>query len=228
MDTKIESPQTPAAPSSADAVNAWVENLPKIYETQLQYAPKEMQQQLDLLAQYMPQFTQMQYDQTKELYPYSQGLQEQLAKQASEGMNDEPPAWYTAKYDDYYKSLLGNQAASPIGANAYSQGMMEQNKSWGDYYRNLGLSMTNRVPIQGNVSGQSTNYMGGYTPGAVGQQMGTNYGNYMSGYSKMYGTNADAGMLTGLGGFANQLGYGSSALGSLGGIMSGLGGAMRF
>ena len=48
----VEQPSTPPAPSGAEAVEAWAEQLPNIYQTQLQYEPLMLQQQLDMQQQF--------------------------------------------------------------------------------------------------------------------------------------------------------------------------------
>ena len=48
----VVQPSVPAAPSSGESMKEWAEAMPQVYETQLEYAPKEAAQQLDLLQQY--------------------------------------------------------------------------------------------------------------------------------------------------------------------------------
>ena len=209
-----DTPDAPSAPTTGQAVADWAKYLPQIYQTQMEYAPQEMQQQLDLYNQYAPQFTQAQYDISKGLYPETVGLQEQLARQASQGMQEGMPQEYQDKYSDYFKSQLGTNVGSNIGADYYSRGMLEQQKSWQDYYRNLGLSVTGRQPLQQNAMGQSTNYMGGFTPMGVGaqQQQGYStaagiYGNQLANQSNPF-----MNLVGGLGGAAvgGMFGYGGS------------------
>jgi hypothetical protein len=225
MSTKVSTPNPPAPPSSSEQVQAWVDALPQIFEAQLKYAPKELQQQLEMAMRYMPQFSQLQQQIQEQLYPESTGLQENLAQQAREGMAGGMPDWYKQKSQDYFNANLGTNAGSPMGADYFSRGMLEQEKNWGDYYRNLGLSVTGRVPITTPAMGQSSNYMQGYTPGAVGSNMMQGYGSYSNLYGNMYNTNAQMAQanspmnwLGGIGGMGTALWGAPGAFGG-GGIL---------
>jgi hypothetical protein len=56
--------------------------------------------------------------------------------------------------------------------------MLEQQKSWQDYYSNLGLSVAGRQPLaQGGVTPQ-TNYMQGYQPAQALNYASNNYSSY--------------------------------------------------
>jgi len=188
--TKVEAPQTPQAPSTAEGVRAWAESLPQVFAEQQRQAPLEAQQQLELLQQYGEPMGRAALEAQRALYPSEYAISDLMQEQIQEGMGGEPPDWYMDKYEDYTKSLLGENIASPMGAGDFARGMLEQQKGWGDYYRNLGLSFTNRQPVYQPQQPQTSNYAAGFTPGAVAGQMGTNYGNYMGGYSSMYGQNA--------------------------------------
>jgi hypothetical protein len=71
--TNVEMPQAPAAPSTADAVKAYVQNMPAMYQAQMEWGPKIQEQQLGMIQQYLPQITQL-----------MQGLQSQYAPQQAE------------------------------------------------------------------------------------------------------------------------------------------------
>jgi len=191
--TKVQQPQTPAAPSTAEAVRAWAETMPQVFAEQQRQAPLEAQQQLELLQQYGQPLGQAALEAQRALYPSEYAISDEMQRQIQEGISGEVPEWYTQQYEDYAKSVLGENIASPLGAGDYARGMLEQQKGWGDYYRNLGMSFTGRQPIYQPQQPQTSNYMAGYTPQAVMGQMGTNYGNYMSGYGSMYGANATLG-----------------------------------
>ena len=72
-DTTVEAPKAPAAPSTADAVQAYVQNMPAMYQAQLDWAPKIQEQELGMIQQYLPQLTALQ-----------QQLQMQYAPQQAE------------------------------------------------------------------------------------------------------------------------------------------------
>jgi len=214
--TKVEQPATPQAPSTAEGVRAWTESLPTVFAEQQRQAPLEAQQQLELLQRYGQPMGEAALQAQRALYPSEYAISDTMQEQIQEGISGEPPDWYMDKYEDYSKSLLGENIASPMGAGDFARGMLEQQKGWGDYYRNLGLSFTNRQPIYQPQQPQTSNYTAGFTPGQVMGQMGTNYGNYMSGYGTMYGANAS------LGASRNQM-MGQMVGGGLGGFGSWLG-----
>ena len=90
--TKIEQPSPPPQPSTADAIQAYVEGLPQMYETQMQYAPLLQQQQIGLMAQAYPQ-----------LVGIEQGLQQQYAPQQAQR------AW---EMQQQYAPLMAQQQQS--------------------------------------------------------------------------------------------------------------------
>ena len=83
--------QVPQAPTYGASVKDYVDNYPQLFALQQKYAPQEAQQQLDLLNQYGPELTKYYTDEQQRLTPYTYGLQEQLAQQASEGSQGNIP-----------------------------------------------------------------------------------------------------------------------------------------
>lgn len=175
--TKIESPTPPAAPTATQSAADWAAALPSIYQTQIQYEPQLLQQQLamqnayaqpllqqyltgqqqygtemarqqwELQKEYAPQLAQQQYDITNQLYPQTAGLQEQLASQAQTGMAGGVPDWQRQQYLSDIRANLGTNIGSPIGAEYTSRGLLQQQQDWQRYYQNLGLSVTGRQPL---------------------------------------------------------------------------------
>ena len=187
--TTIESPDTPTPQTTAESMADYVQSLPALYEAQMQYEPQMQQMNLDMLQQYGTQFGEAYKGMNDAMYPETAGLQEQIAQQASEGMNSEMPDWAKDSYRDEMNANLGTNAGSPIGADYASRGMLEQQKGWQDYYRNLGLSVASKQPLaQGGTTGQ-TNYMHGYQPSQGLDYSANTYGNYSSAYANMYGSN---------------------------------------
>ena len=74
----IQTPTPPAQPTAGESMADYVANLPKLYETQMEYAPK---------------FAELSQEIAERLYPTTAGLQEKLATQAVEGMGSEVPEW---------------------------------------------------------------------------------------------------------------------------------------
>lgn len=190
--TKIEQPSTPAAPTTADSVQAWVDSLPAIYEAQMKYAPLQAQQQVSLAQQYAAPLGQAQLAAQQAMYPQTTALQEKLATAASQGMDSGLPDWAKQSYQDTFRAQLGDNALSGVGADYMSRGMMQQEKDWRDYYNNLGLSVAGRQPLSSPGQAQTSDYMSQFTPNSVMGYNAQNYGNYSNAYSSMYGSNQQA------------------------------------
>jgi uncharacterized protein YukE len=169
-------PQITAQQSMED----YIKILPQLYETQFKYAPQEAQQQLELTQQYAGPLAEAYKQAQEQLYPGTVALQEQLATQAQAGMNEGLSAQEREQYGSDIKALLGENVSSPIGADYYGRGLMELDQQRKDYYRNLGLSMTNRQPLT-QASTPITNTMAsGFTPQDVMGFNTQNYGTYES------------------------------------------------
>jgi len=169
--TKISQPAAPTPPTQAQTAADYAAALPIYYKAALEYEP---------------QIAQMEKDIQSQLYPETSALQENLAKQASEGMNASLPDWYKNNVADTLKSQLGrNLVYNPTAQEDYGLKTNQAYKDWGDYYRNLGLSVTSRQPLT-----QPNNMMLTATPQqAMGYNANT-YGSYSNVYGNMYGANA--------------------------------------
>lgn len=190
MSTNIEQPTPPAAPSTSEAVQAWVQSMPQVYETQMQYAPKQAQQQVELAQQYAQPLGQAYQQAQAAMYPETSALQEQLATQASQGMTSEVPDWMRQEYLSNLRANLGTNIGSPIGADYTSRGLLQQKQDWQSYYRDLGLSVAGRQPLSQPQTPATSDYMSQFTPTANMDYMANTYGKYANAYSSMYGTNA--------------------------------------
>lgn len=182
----------PTAPTTGQSIGDWSKALPDIYNAQLKYAPLQAQQQVDLAKQYALPMGQAIKSAQDALYPKTSGLQEQLAGIASDGSQSQMPDFMKQQYQSNVNAQLGNNVASPIGADYASRGMMQQQQDWQRYYQNMGLAITGRQPLTQAGMPQTTDYMSGFTPGAV-----------MQGNNQNYGTSAGI--------YGNQLSYNSAA-----------------
>ena len=171
--------QIPAPPSYGQILQDYIANLPQLLAAQQQYSPEFAQLQFDLASRFFPQYTRLNYDTQRELYPYTTDLQEQLARQASEGADQGLPGWARDMYLDQVRAELGTNAGSPIGADYASRGLLQQTKNWQDYYRNLGLAVTNRLPLTQTSQVNFQDPTGGLRD-LMNYNQGT-YGNYISG-----------------------------------------------
>lgn len=211
--TTIEAPSTPQPQTTAESMADYVASLPALYQVQMQYEPLMQQMNLNMLQQYGGQFGQAMKNINDTLYPETASLQEQLASQASDGMSADMPQWAKDAYRSEMGANLGTNAGSPIGADYASRGMLEQQKGWQDYYRNLGLSVAGRQPLAtGGTTGQ-TNYMQGYQPQQALNYNANTYGSYSNAYANMYNTNAQQ---------ANSNPYLSAAAGIGGSALGGM------
>jgi len=200
-----EAPAAPAQPSTADAVNAWIAGMPQVYQTQMEYAPKQAAQAVQLAQQYALPYGEAMKAAQEGLYPGTTALQEKLAAQAIEGMDSDVPDWMRDEYLSNLSANMGTNVGAPIAADYVSRGLLQQKKDWQDYYRNLGLTLTNRSPLTQASTPNTSDYMSNYTPNSVMGFMGNTYGTA----GNIYG---------------NQLSYASQqGGGNMGGLGSGLG-----
>jgi hypothetical protein len=208
-DTIVQAPPPTPQPSTADAVKAWVDAMPQVYQAQLEYAPKEAAQQMQMLQQYALPLAMTAKTAQEALYPETSALQEQLAGQSSAGMEQGLTAREREQYGSDVRSLLGDNVASPIGADYYGRSMMDADIARKDYYRNLGLSLAGRQPLAQPSSPSYSNFMGSFTPQNSMSFMGQNYGNYLQASRPLgwYNNNQQnmqsfGGLLGGIGGAA--------------------------
>jgi len=216
MGTSISQPETPQAPTAAENMQDWIQNYPAMFALQKEYAPQEAQQQVELAQQYATPLGEAYAAANKAMYPETAGLQEQLATQASQGMESSVPEWQKAQYLSDMNANLGTNVGSGIGADYVSRGMMQQQQDWGNYYRDLGLSVAGRQPLAQGQAPSYSNYASTYTPGQVAGNNAQNYSSYSNAYANMYGTNAN--FTSNM--FGNYLKAGQMGAGAIGGMMS--------
>ena len=133
---QVSTPTPAPAPSTADAVNAWVSSMPQVFAEQQRQAPLEAQQQLELAQQYALPLAQAMQSADSALYPQTAALQENMAGQATEGMNaTSMPDWMSKNYRSDMNAQLGQNSSAPIGADYVSRGMQDQLFQQQKYYR---------------------------------------------------------------------------------------------
>ena len=189
-DTHITEPNPTAAPTTAQSMREWIENYPAVFQLQQQYAPQEAAQQVALMQQYAQPLGEAFQRANAAMYPETAALQEQLAGQASEGMQSKVPDWMKRQYQSDLRANLGTNVGSGMAADYTSRGLLQQQQGWGDYYRNLGLSVAGRQPLSQAQQPQTSNYTNAFSPNAVMGANAQNYGNYANLYGNMYGANA--------------------------------------
>lgn len=188
--TNVSTPATPAAPTVTSSIEDYVKNYPALFAMNQQYAPQEAQQQIALAQQYAQPYGEAMKTAQEAMYPQETAMRNTLMQQAQEGMSGQVPDWMKAQYQSDMNAQLGSNAGSPIGADYMSRGLLQQNQDWQKYYQNMGLSLTGSQPIYQATTPQTTNQTSTFTPASVMGYNSTNYGNYIGGYSSMYGANA--------------------------------------
>ncbi len=176
--TQIIQPTPAPAPSTAEAINAYVQSLPALYEAQLKYAPMEAQQQLDLTRQFAIPYAQAYQQAQEQLYPGTSALQESLVSQAKTGMTGGVPQGMQDQYRSDLLAQLGENAKSGVGADYVSRNLINQQQQYQQYYQNLGLSLAGRQPLVNPTTPSFTNQMGNYQPGQGLQYTAGNYGTF--------------------------------------------------
>lgn len=177
--TSIYTPTPAPAPSTAEAIDAWVKSMPTVFAEQQRQAPLQAQQAMDLYSQYALPLAQADYQANAALYPQTAALQENMAGQATQGMNaTEMPDWMRKQYQSDMNAQLGQNVASPIGADYVSRGMQNQLFQQQKYYRDFGLSLAGRQPLSQATAPATTDYTAGYTPQSVMNYTQQGYGSY--------------------------------------------------
>jgi len=184
--SKTITSSAPAPQTTAESMADYVASLPALYDAQMEYDPKLVQQQLELLQTYGTQFGEATKATQDALYPETSAIQEEFAGQALEGSEQGLTPEEMAQYRDIYASELGTNAGSGVGANYMGSGLVQANIQRKDYYRNLGLTLAGRQPLsQGGVTGQS-NWMQQYQANQGLQNNAQNYGNYANSFDTSY------------------------------------------
>ena len=168
-------PNAPPAPpsnleTSAQAIQAQIDALPKILEAQRQYGGQFSQEQLDSLSKYGPQFAQAALDLEERFAPQYKRISDTLNPEiglAQKGLADYLGGNDQAEFEALSPGLLeqvragqserGLGAISPLGSIDESVQLQQLKQSLKDRRLNVQLSTAGRVPIGGiaNVQGQT-------------------------------------------------------------------------
>lgn len=171
-------PSIPKPPSLGAQIKSYIKAIPDLYKASKKYDPKFADLQLALFQQFAPLFTDFYQSEMQRLVPYSYGLQEQLAKQATEGMNSELPAQLRADYLNTLRSELGANAGSPIGAEYLSRNMANLGEGYRSYYRALAQDIMGRVPAPQPFLPPLTSVSGDFNAGTALNYGSQTYGAY--------------------------------------------------
>lgn len=187
---KIESPAPPAAPTVAQSMSDYVASYPALFKMQQEFAPQEAAMQVGLAEKYAGSLGTAYKTAQDAMYPEESALTKKLNEQVQAGISGEVPQWQKDAWMDTFNANLGTNIGSGIGSDYVSRGMLQQVKGWGDYYRDLALSITGRQPIATAQTPQTTNQLANYTPQGVMNYNSSNYGSFTGLYGNMYNTNA--------------------------------------
>ena len=214
--TQIIQPTPPPQPSTKEAIEAYVQSLPALYAAQLQYAPQEAAQQVQLAQQYAIPLAQAYQSAQDVLYPGTSRLQEQLANTAGQRSTGEIPSNLREQYRSDLAAQLGTNVNSGVGADYISRNLLNQQEDYNRYYQNLGLSLAGRQPLVNPSSPNYTNQLANYQPGQGLQYTAGNYGTF-AGASRPFTTQNQSGMPNWISG----LNAGGSLLQGIGSIVPG-------
>jgi hypothetical protein len=172
---------TPAtAAQSAEAINAWVAAMPKVFQTEMEYAPLQAQQQVQMAQQYALPLAQAYQSANEQLNPGVTALTKNLINTANTGATSTTmPDWMRQNYMNEMKAGLGSNVGSPIAADYTSRGMQKQLFEQQKYYQGLGAQLAGfggaqAGGIQTAQAPQTNNFSGSFTPGSFMNWMGQN------------------------------------------------------
>lgn len=215
--TVIQPQSTPAPPSVAQTSADYIASLPAMYQAELDYNPKYAAQDFALAQEYSPKYADLLRTTESAAYPYTASLQEKLAKQASEGLDSQVPDAMRQQYLDTLRSEIGPNAGSGIGADYVSSNLLNLGKSWQDYYRDLGLSLTNRLPLTQASVPNARSASQGYDYGATSGYQASTYGPYAGAYANI----ADSANKAQTSMYNSRLGLYGAAIGGATGFLGG-------
>ena len=135
------------------------------FNTMKGLAPQEGQLGLDMLKQFGLPMAQERYNVANQLYPYTTGLQEKLAQQASEGINAGLTPNELRIVQDAIRGSLGSQATSGLGVNRLSGSILDSTRARQSQYQNMGMQLTGRMPLYQAETPYYSNFLSQFTPG---------------------------------------------------------------
>lgn len=163
-------PAPSASETSAQAIQAQIDSLPKILAAQQQYGSQFSQQQLESLQQYGPQFADVALELQKKYGPQfaevERSLSPELAgaqKTLSDYLSGTDESEYAAMAPFVQQNVRAAQSArgigaiSPLGSIDESVQLQQLKQSLKERRLNVALSTAGRVPIGGvpTVQGQT-------------------------------------------------------------------------
>jgi hypothetical protein len=209
----------PSQISLSSMVNDYGSVLPQLLQYQQQYAPQFTQADLALQQQYLPQYNDMYASEAKRLNPYTYGLQEQLAKQASEGSQNGMPAQLQNSYLNQLRGNVDPNVGSPIAGDYISNNLAQLGEQYRNTYQNLGISLLGKSASPMSTQAYSPSLTSSFDMGQSANADVSAYGAYNQALGNSYYVAPKAQSKT-----SNVMGtigglYGMAAGASLGGPM---------
>lgn len=175
--TTVVQPPTPApptpAPTTSEGIAEFVKQQPKLFEQQLEFAPQEAQQQLELLQQFGAPAAQAALEAQKAVAPLTTGLQEQLAQIAINQLSGDIPQEDQRAIISDLNAQLGRNVSSGSGDVFRAKAFAGERYRRQQNAQNLALTLAGRQPLPQPTAPSTTQFLGSLTPGQVlGQQQG--------------------------------------------------------
>lgn len=192
-ETTIQAQAPAPQPSTAEAIKAWVDAMPQVFETQMEYAPKQAESEIALAEKYALPYGQAMKTAQEGLYPYTSQIQEKLAQQSLLGSEAKTvPDWAKEQYLSDLRANMGTNVGSGVGADYTSRGLLALGEDWRRYNQNLGLSLAGRQPLSSPTMPTTGQYSQNFSPQDVMGYTANTYGSYVGAQASMYGSYAQA------------------------------------
>ena len=143
----IVNPTPPAPVSAGQSAAEFAAALPSILQAQLEFQPEFDRATFESFQELSPQFAQVSQDVLEQFSPQQAALPEALAEQALVGSEQGLPDELREEFKDTFKSLVGSNVESGIGADFVARNLLEQDLAFRQFNQNLALSLQNKVPI---------------------------------------------------------------------------------
>jgi hypothetical protein len=135
-------------PTAGDNLAEQIRLQPELLAARQQYDPQFNQLDFEALKTYTPLVNDLMAQEQQRLSPNQYALNEDLARQALEGSKADLPALMKQSALDTYRSEIGSNVGSPIGAEYTSRNLAQLGEQYRNNYQNMGLSLLNKFPTQ--------------------------------------------------------------------------------
>jgi len=129
----------PQAPTASSSIQDFIASLPAQLAAQQEFAP---------------QFAALQQQIQQQLFPITSGLQESLAGQAQEGIDDPLSDELREEFLGTQRALAGKQSVGAVGRTDISRNLLGFQEGLRSQNQNLALSLAGRQPLASAQGGQ--------------------------------------------------------------------------